>query len=325
LPVFRFRSFSILLALIAILSVNALSQSLWKINRVKDSGDLVTVFFTSSEKGWVAGDNGYLAWTADAGRNWTKQDLGTSETINEIYFRNDDNGYLVAGRKFFQTRDGGRTWREVQIYKTGAFGKNRPEFLSIRFADKKRGIVIGSVLNSQDRVVDSLVMRTDDGGETWERIIVPSKKELYHLDFVGSSQCWIVGDEGLVLASFNGGLNFQMQKSGVALDLYNVDFRDTKEGYIVGSKGTILRTENGGETWEKVPTQFPMTFMRVDFADDKNGVIVGYDGTILRSSDRGRSWNRERSETPERLYGLYFSKKYGWAVGANGVVLHYQR
>jgi photosystem II stability/assembly factor-like uncharacterized protein len=300
------------------------AQTDWKINRANGTGDLSTVFFTSAERGWIAGDNGYLAWTADGGRNWTKQDIGTTESINEIYFRNDDNGYLVAGRKMFVTKDAGRSWQEIVIFRAGEFGKNVPDFLSIRFADKKRGIVIGSLLNSQGNVVDSLAMRTEDGGETWERILVPSKKELYHLDFVGSSKCWIVGDDGLILYSNNGGANFITQRSGVMLDLYNVDFRDENEGYIVGSKGTILRTENGGATWESVKTIFPMTFMRVDFADDKNGIIVGYDGVILRSNDKGRTWARLVSGTNERLYGLYFVKKYGWAVGAKGVVIQSQ-
>ncbi|HVE58965.1 MAG TPA: YCF48-related protein, partial [Pyrinomonadaceae bacterium] len=106
------------------------AQTNWKLNRGKGSGDLVAVFFTSAEKGWIAGDNGYLAWTGDGGRNWTKQEIGTTENINEIYFRNDDNGYLVAGKKMFITRDAGRTWRETQIYRTGEFGRNSPDFLS---------------------------------------------------------------------------------------------------------------------------------------------------------------------------------------------------
>ena len=301
------------------------AQTTWSVNQNGAGSDLFTVYFTSAEKGWVAGDNGYLAMTVDGGRNWTKQNIGTTESINEIYFRNDDNGYLVAGRKMFITRDAGRSWQEIRIYKPDEFGKNTPDFLSIRFADKKRGIVIGSVLNSQLRVVDSLVMRTEDGGETWQRILVPSKKELYHLDFVGSAKCWIVGDEGLILYSNTGGASFQMQRSGVMLDLYNVDFRDETEGYVVGSKGTILRTENGGQNWEIVKTSFPMTFMRVDFADDKNGVIVGYEGTILRSSDKGKNWTRQTSGTNVDLYGLFFARKYGWAVGAKGVVIQNQR
>jgi photosystem II stability/assembly factor-like uncharacterized protein len=310
----------------------AAAQAVWKVNRSGAGSDLFTVYFTSAEKGWIAGDNGYLASTSDGGRNWTKQDLGTTESINEIYFRNDDNGYLVAGRKMFSTRDAGRSWQEIRIFKPGEFGKNTPDFLSIRFADKKRGIVIGSVLNNQERVVDSLVMLTEDGGETWKRVLVPSKTELYHLDFAGSSKCWIVGDEGLILYSNNGGTSFQTQRSGListrdkpAPDLYNVDFRDETEGYIVGKNGTILRTENGGANWERVATEFNMTFMRVDFADDKNGVIVGYKGVILRSNDRGKTWTRQTSGTGEDLLGLFFAKKYGWAVGANGVVIQNQR
>jgi photosystem II stability/assembly factor-like uncharacterized protein len=301
------------------------AQSAWTVNRAKGSGDLVAVYFTSDEKGWIAGDNGYLAFTNDGGGSWIKQDIGTKEGINEIYFRNDDNGYLVAGKKMFITRDGGRNWQETQIYIAGDFKNASPEFLSIRFADKKRGIVIGSLLNRKEEVVDSLVLRTEDGGETWQRVVVPSKAELYHLDFVGNSLCWIVGDGGLILVSYNGGTSFQIQKSGTDKDLYNVDFRDDSEGYAVGGKGTILRTEDGGMIWQSVKTDFPNTFLRVNFTDDKNGWIVGYGGTILRSSDRGKSWIKQESRTNQNLYGLYMVKKFGWSVGAGGVIINYQK
>jgi photosystem II stability/assembly factor-like uncharacterized protein len=303
----------------------AQAQVGWTVNRAKGSGDLVAVYFTSGDKGWVAGDNGYLAFTNDGGRNWTKQNIGTTENINEIYFRNDDNGYLVAGKKMFMTRDGGQTWREIFIFQPEEFKNTTPEFLSIRFADKKLGIIIGSLLNRREEVVDSLVMRTEDGGESWRRVTVPTKGELYHLDFVGDSHCWIVGDNGLILSSTDEGASFQKQKSGTAMDLYNVDFRDKSEGYAVGSKGTVLRTVNGGQSWQTIKTSFPGTFMRVDFADDKNGWIVGYNGTILRSSDRGQSWIKQESQTNQNLYGLFMSKKYGWAVGAGGVIVQYTR
>ncbi|HQU82855.1 MAG TPA: YCF48-related protein [Pyrinomonadaceae bacterium] len=321
-----FQKSSIIFALIFCFSISTFAQSVWSSSKVKSNGDLITVYFTSSEKGWIAGDNGYLAFTNDSGRNWTKKELGTNEDINEIYFRNDDNGYLVAGKKMFITKDGGNSWRETRIYKLNDFPSGQPEFLSIRFANKKRGIVIGSILDRKgENVIDSLVMRTEDGGETWVRVLVPSKLELYHLDFVGDNYCWIVGDGGLILASTDGGGSFVKQKSGTDKDLYNVDFRDEKEGYAVGSKGTILRTEDGGNFWRSVRTSYQSTFMRVDFADDKNGWIVGYDGTILRSNDKGKNWTKQESKITDRLYGLYMTKKYGYAVGGNGMILQYQK
>ena len=316
------------LPLVLFLSVAANAQLGWANLQPAGTGDLVAVYFTSERNGWVAGDDGYLASTSDGGRSWNKYPLKATEDINEIYFRNDEDGYLVAGRKMFLTKDGGRSWNETRIVNQNDFRNSSPEFLSIRFADRKRGIAVGSVLRkvkNEEVVVDSLVMRTDDGGETWTRIVMPTKTELFHLDYNGSSHAWIVGDNGVILASTDSGRTWAKQNAGTTNALYNVDFRDDYEGYAVGEKGTILRTENGGATWTRVITSFPETFMRVDFADDKNGWIVGYKGSILRSSDKGRTWIKQESSTPNHLYGLFMTKRNGWAVGAKGIVVGYQR
>jgi photosystem II stability/assembly factor-like uncharacterized protein len=304
------------------------AQSSWTLSRAENSGDLVTVFFTSSDRGFVAGDGGYLGVTNDGGKSWTKQAINTKEDITEIYFRNDDNGYLVAGRDMFITRDGGRSWQKTVIVNASDFKGSTPEFLSIRFADKKLGFVIGSILKTfkeEIRVVDSLLMRTNNGGENWSRVILPTKAELYHLDFVNDSRGWIVGAGGLILTTGDSGLNWTIQKSGTTKDLYNIDFRDANNGFAVGEDGIILRTENGGANWEIIKTAFPKTFLRVDFADEKNGWIVGKTGTILRSSDKGKTWVRQESNTKNDLYGLYMTKKYGWAVGAKGTIMEYQK
>ena len=304
------------------------AQMGWVLQPSIIKGDLNAVYFTSPENGWVAGDDGYLASTNDGGRSWAKYALNTTENINEIYFRNNDNGYVVAGKSILVTRDGGRTWAETRIYRDGEFGTAMPDFLSIRFTDKKRGYLVGSLfrrVGNDELVVDSLVMRTEDGGDTWRRVSVPTKTELVHVDFDGNSRGWIVGHNGVVLASSDEGNTWKQQLSGTAASLYNVDFRDKNEGYIVGSEGTILRTENGGATWEKVTTNFRDTFLRVDFADDKNGWIVGRSGSILRSSDKGKSWIRQESNTKSHLYGLFMAKKYGFAVGADGTVLQFTK
>jgi photosystem II stability/assembly factor-like uncharacterized protein len=300
------------------------AQSGWTKNTSGTNSDLVAVYFTTADDGWVAGDNGYLASTSNGGGSWKTYPLNTTEDINEIYFRTEKNGYLVAGRKMFITSDAGVTWRETVIYRPADFKNTTPEFLSIRFADKRRGLAVGSVLNRAGEVIDSLVMRTDDGGETWNRVRVPSKTELFHLDYNGSSHGWIVGDEGVILSTIDGGVTWIAQNSKTRLALFNVDFRDDDEGYAVGEKGLILRTENGGVTWQRVVNEDPVNYMRVDFADDRNGWIVGYGGVILRSSDKGRTWVKQESSTRGHLYGLYITKKYGWAVGAKGTIIAYR-
>ncbi len=73
------------------------AQTSWE--SVKNNGvnDLITVFFTSGERGYIAGDKGFFTYTTDGGKSWQKQVFNTDQDINEIYFRNDDNGYVVEG------------------------------------------------------------------------------------------------------------------------------------------------------------------------------------------------------------------------------------
>ncbi|MGI9035270.1 MAG: WD40/YVTN/BNR-like repeat-containing protein [Pyrinomonadaceae bacterium] len=224
----------------------ATAQGGWNLIKRGGAGDLVSVYFTSSDKGWIGGDGGYLAMTDDGGRSWTRQNLNTSDNINEIYFRSDDNGYVLAGRQIYLTKDGGKTWRENIIVNKNDYKNLTPEFLSVRFTDKKRGWIVGSLSNQKDEVVDSLVLQTTDGGETWARVLVPSKQELYHLDFTNNDKGWIVGNKGLILNTQDGGHSWQTQSSGTTAPLFNVEFRNSENGVAVGGDGTILRTENGG-------------------------------------------------------------------------------
>jgi photosystem II stability/assembly factor-like uncharacterized protein len=312
------------LAMSAFVAISTPAQTAWTAQHVNAKGDLNVVYFTSGDKGWVAGDGGYLAQTRDGGETWTPFPLGTTENVNEIYFRNEDNGYLVAGKRMFITRDGGRSWHDIRPYRSGDFGTAQPEFNSIRFTDKKRGYIIGSVSRG-DIVVDSLLLRSEDGGDSWQRVSLPFKNELIHLVFRGNSRGWIVGSNGLILATTDDGLTWERQQSGVSTTLYNADFNDNDRGYAVGEKGVILRTENGGVTWLKVDSPVRSTLLRVDFADSKNGWIIGRSGVILRSGDRGLTWLQQDSATVDNLYGLFVDKKYGWAVGEKGLILKYKK
>lgn len=310
---------------VLVLIQSAIAQTGWETVRLGGSGDLVSVYFTSTEKGWVGGDNGYLAFTSDAGRNWNRHPLNTTESVNEIYFRNDEDGYALVGHRIYITKNGGKTWRENVVVSAKNYRGLTPEFLSIRFTDKRRGWIVGSLSNQRDEVVDSLILKTTDGGETWTRIPISYKEELYHLDFVNNDDGWIVGDKGLVLYTNDGGISWGRQPTGTTLSLFNIDFRDKENGIIVGSSGLILRTDNGGNNWERIRTAENRSLLRVNFLDDKSAWVVGAGGTILRTDDKGKTWIKQDSRTKESLYGLFIDKKGGWAVGKKGLVLRYAK
>jgi photosystem II stability/assembly factor-like uncharacterized protein len=289
--------------------------------------DLNTVYFADSKRGWVGGDEGVVLRTEDGGGTWQQQPSGVPEGVNDIYFRDKEDGYLLAANRVMLTEDGGRTWRTGASFAPSDFEGATPELYSVRFTSKKRGWIVGSVSRG-DRVLDSLVLRTDDGGGNWQRVPVPVKVELLHLDFRGEKRGWIVGDRGTILHTSDGGETWRRQRVNTNATLYHVDFDDDETGWAVGERSTILRTTDGGATWLSV--EVPVigtraTLLSVAFANKEEGFIVGRGGTILRSSDGGRTWVRQESGTKQNIYALHVRDKRAWAVGGDGQVLSYER
>jgi photosystem II stability/assembly factor-like uncharacterized protein len=314
----------ILLGLLATASPSAAQQG-WTSTRVGPAGqDLNTVYFLDSKRGWVGGDNGFLTRTDDGGQTWVRQIVGTTDAINDIYFRDKEDGFLIAGNGIFVTRDNGIRWTEARRFLPNEFDGATVELYSVRFPSKKKGWVVGSVSRG-DRVVDSILVYTDNGGETWTRQRAPSRLELIHIDFDNDKRGWIVGAGGTILKTVDAGVTWMKQTSGTSGTIYHIHFRDDKNGWAVGERGMILLTRDGGEHWEPVALTVRSTLLSVRFVNDDNGWAVGRSGTILRTADGGRTWIQQESSTKQNLYGLYFNKKIGWAVGGDGMMLRYER
>lgn len=313
--------FTIIFALAAV----GQAQSGWTPKQVGSGGrDLNAVYFADAKRGWVAGDDGFLSYTEDGGASWIERRIGTEQAINDIYFAGKDTGFALAGGSIFGTTDGGHSWREAHTFSPSDFEGATPELYSLRFNGKKRGWVVGSASRG-DVITNSILAITRDGGATWQVLQAPTRQELIHIDFVDEKRGWIVGAAGAILHTDDGGESWTKQASETTVTLYHVDFRNEKKGWAVGERGTILRTEDGGRTWTKVESPARSTLLSVQFVSDDEGWIVGRGGAILRSGDAGRSWVEQESGTKRNLYALFMSKKNGWAVGSEGLILGYER
>jgi len=308
--------------------VSAAAQQGWVVERRGPAGkDLNAVYFADSKRGWVGGDEGLVLRTEDGGRTWEQQPSGVADGVNDIYFRGKEDGYLLAANRVLATEDGGRTWRPSVSFAPADFNGATPELYSVRFTSKRRGWMVGSVSRG-DRVLDSLLLQTKDGGASWQRVSAPVRVELLHLDFRGEKRGWIVGDRGTILHTRDGGDTWLQQRADTTATLYHVEFRDDETGWAVGERSTILRTTDGGATWLAVEVPvlgLRATLLSVAFANKEEGWIVGRSGTILRSSDGGRTWVRQESGTDRHIYALHVRDRRAWAVGSDGQVLRYER
>ena len=306
--------------------VQGIAQTGWSSTRIPSGGrDLNAVYFLDSKHGWVGGDSGYLGYTEDGGASWVERRIDARQhAINDIYFVGKDSGFLLAGDTIFNTTDGGHSWQQGRKFASSEFHGATPELYSLRFNGKKRGWVVGSISRG-DQIMGSILAMTRDGGTTWQLQDARVQQELIHIDFVDDKRGWIVGAGGAILHTDNAGESWARQDSGTTLTLYHVDFRNEKQGLAVGERGTILMTGDGGRTWNKVNSPARATLLSVQFINEDESWVAGRGGSILRSGDGGRTWVEQESGTKQNLYAMFMSKKTGWAVGSDGLILTYRR
>jgi hypothetical protein len=137
------------------------------------------ISFLDDQTGWVASKYTSLAATADGGQSWSVLPLPESiSNIAAIHLRTPDEGYLLdyAGN-LHTTRDAGQNWISQELIRVEGMEMltipNMSETAAIRFADKNNGLVATSILG--DGGSECVVMRTSDGGKTWQKETLPIK------------------------------------------------------------------------------------------------------------------------------------------------------
>ncbi len=136
------------------------------------------------------------------------------------------------------------------------------------------------------------------------------------VDFVDERHGWVVGVNGVILNTKNGGANWYEQESGSDDTLRDVDFVDRRNGWAVGSKGTIMHTSDGGRKWVAQNSGTSSKLEEVTFLDSLTGWIAGRKEFIfLLTTDGGRHWTEDSFPDFRMLSSLNFvDKKRGLGI-----------
>lgn len=106
----------------------------------------------------------------------------------------------------------------------------------------------------------------------------------FDVDFITSTDGWVVGSGGSVLHTTDGGGTWSVRQLPLKYErlwLASVRFLDAARGWIAGDEGAIFSTNDGGETWilESIGTS---EYLR-ELALTSNSIhAVGNNGIILR-------------------------------------------
>lgn len=322
------------------------------VREMQEDAELTDVAFVDAQHAWAVGDRGAIWSTVDGGKHWRGQVSGVTCRLTSIQFLDAENGWAAGGMfhpythtsrgVLLRTRDGGRTWAQDKglmlpalkrvrffsaslgwacgessaLFPSGVFvtdnggrtwsplmGVDGPGWLAGDFIDPQTGALAGrSGSMAAVRRRELQACRTPGFG----------LRGLNRMRLVGETQGWLVGDGGLVLATRDLGLSWQLA-SGEGLELAGNDFdwhalevRGPRV-WVAGSPGTkVLASCDGGQTWQAFNTQQNLPLYALAFADELHGWAVGALGTILATTDGGRTWQRQHSGgTRAALLALY--------------------
>lgn len=160
------------------------------------------------------------------------------------------------------------------------------------------------------------VLRTTDGGATWQKLVVPDAEKLdfRDVDAISDRIAYILsignGDSSRIYKTTDGGVTWTLQFTNADPKAFfdAMTFSDPDHGFVfsdsVDGKLVILRTENGGRNWNRVPTEGLPPALENEGAFAASGTNIAVFGSdhiwigtgaaavarVLHSADGGRTW-----------------------------------
>ncbi len=153
-----------------------------------------------------------------------------------------------------------------------------------------------------------------------------AKLKFNDIEFRGS-EGWIIGEDGYVLKTVNGGRAWELSKWG-SFTLNDIEMLTSQKGFIAADNGIILETTDGGDSWKA--REWPETlnnFNSIEFSGDL-GIATASSGVILTTSDGGATWKKlliEQAKRKDAYVDLNSVRFAGgrtvWITGDEGVIL----
>ncbi len=199
--------------------------------------------------------------------------------------------------------------------------------LAIDFVDSENGWAGGGrwwIQNCPNPDCPGLLLRTTDGGDTWQPADTDAAGFIHDLDFVSPHSGWLVGRFGTVLASSDGGSSWyaQPKSSPYWQFLYSVKMLNELEGWFGGSAGKIWRTTDSGGLWQEGNVGASTAVWDIDAHGSRVWMINGGQ-TLARSTDHGATWQVGALPYADHVNAITFvDDTQGWAVGSGGKVMH---
>ncbi|RPI13757.1 MAG: T9SS C-terminal target domain-containing protein [Ignavibacteriae bacterium] len=135
-----------------------------------------------------------------------------------------------------------------------------------------------------------LVLLTSASMAGWQTQTSGVTDNLQSIYFINETTGWVVGANGRILFTTNGGMVWAQQVSNTTQVLLTVDFPSPLSGYAAGSNGIVVKTTNAGAGWTTGTIPGISTINAIDFINDVTGYACGSEGKVAKTTNGGTSW-----------------------------------
>lgn len=173
-----------------------------------------------------------------------------------------DRGHVLT------SDDKGETWTQQNV-------PARQMLVSVDFADSKNGWAVGH---------DSLIIRTRDGGESWEtqNFDPETGQPLYGVLALSASDAWAVGSFGKFFRTTDGGDTWEAQEVGITEPgVHLISMTQLPNGVLViaGEAGMLAYSTDNGDNWNLGQTAYAGSYFGVLPMGNSGVMLFGLRGT----------------------------------------------
>jgi photosystem II stability/assembly factor-like uncharacterized protein len=277
----------------------------WTEHAFSERAAIFSMDWFDSQTAVLCGMDGLFMHTDNRGKSWEPIKLAPTEERFQEKLRNplfDVEALHGTGQAWvvghfltiLHTNDKGATW-EFQEYTLPEDQWDEPGLNSVDFIDDQHGWIVGEF---------ATILRTVDGGKTWIKLPYPEKwasrsdlevkdyPPLFHVSFQDENSGIILGSEGSLFITHDGGQTLIEQKTGFDKHLFfattvkDMVYAVAQDGYIVSGKldgsGPFVAKRAGVYVW----------LNSILFVNDQIGLAAGGRGTLLRTTDGGVNWTQ---------------------------------
>lgn len=183
-----------------------------------------------------------------------------------------------------------------------------------------------------------IVMRTVDGGNTWDYRVVSQALGRFAFDIVGldantaifTTNQFVAADTRPIFKTTDGGLTWKTITPPNLSGGVFIHFFDAKNGLVV-NRTSMATTVNGGDTWTAVPAANIPALLSDEFhvlstATNHNAQVgdrvwIGTTkGRVMRSLDRGLHWTIAQATAPsENIETIAFTDSLNGVAATSGL------